>query len=518
MANSFDFVEPAGTIFSSITKSILSDISIALGDKINAVLGSSISKAVSGITGSISSSLGGGIVGNIIGASVGNGVGGTLYGVAGTAVGEFAGTLNKAFSQTFSVIDKMGGVAGVGFNVPNLVSSAFSGSGQLLVSNLTGVLTKAGISVGSAAGVALSSGFSDMFNRELAGMNNWTMDSRNSLTNPSVEINAVAEKLFGSGNLIYPKDLGGYFICFEFGDYAKNNVFDPGATIVVEGTRVFLPIPTNLVESYDLMYNETGFGPVAGWLTESAKGSLTKGGMSGLISDSFNAVDGSLNPNAITQSMMALADKEGQLNAGGFITNNLYAATRAAAGELSGYIPVFGEHLGPSLDTISGLTPNPHLAMLFQGVKFKNYTFSWKLSPNNKDESDVIRDIIKIFKMNAAPVKDGWFLKYPSIVFATLVTQGDAVPNTAPPYLFAFKPMVIDGIGINYTGAGTPAFHGSGAPVEIDIQIRLREIALWYREDMADGDLTPGSDEVEAAESSASANPFSKSRFDPFDE
>src|SRR4051812_17581891 len=120
----FDFTS-GSSVFTGLTKSILTTASIALGDRLTSALGQSSSRVVSGITGSVSKAFGGGIGGNILGSAIGNEAGTRLYGIAGSAVGAYAEPLSRNFSQIFTATDKMSGVAGVGFNIPNLINATY---------------------------------------------------------------------------------------------------------------------------------------------------------------------------------------------------------------------------------------------------------------------------------------------------------------------------------------------------------------------------------------------------------
>ena len=464
----FDFADPS-TVFTGVTKSLLSSVAISLGDKLTSVLGTGSSRVVGGINGSISRSLGGGVMANILGSTIGNAAGGVLYGIAGTAVGTFSGTLNQAFSQTFSTVQKMAGITGVGFNIPNLINSTYTASGDLIARNLASSLVAAGITPGSAAGIGIEAGLSGMFNTSI-NFDPFSILNPSGIVLPQETILSTIDRLIGKGSLIFPADLGNYFICFEFGEYRKSNPTGK-ADVNTSSTRIFLPIPLNLADIYQLSWSEQQLGIVGAVTAIGAdiKGEWNKG----------TDFSGSL-----IRTASAVGKGIGDLG--------VYAGRRdlsAAISKITGLNIGYTEQLSSALNLAFGTVPNPHLALLFNQPNFKTHQFIWKLSPNSQAESDIIRNIIKTFKVNASPAKkDTVFLKYPSVVFPTLatrVTDIDKGSTSNPaPYLYKFKPCVIESFSVNYNGAGIPSFHSSGAPAEVDIAITLKEIELWYREDM----------------------------------
>jgi hypothetical protein len=107
---------------------------------------------------------------------------------------------------------------------------------------------------------------------------------------------------------------------------------------------------------------------------------------------------------------------------------------------------------------------------LFTGVNFREHTFSWRLSPKNRQESDTIRNIIDFFKFYSHPeyLAGGLFFKYPEFF---------NIRFHHPDYLFAIRPSVCKDVKINYHTQGYPAYvrnaDGSGAPAPAEIELTL---------------------------------------------
>ena len=130
--------------------------------------------------------------------------------------------------------------------------------------------------------------------------------------------------------------------------------------------------------------------------------------------------------------------------------------------------------LGSAVDLIAGNTPNPHMAVSFQGVNLKKHTYTWRLSPTNESESMMVRAIIRNLQAASLPEAPGagLLLSFPDVVQVTI----------DPPELMSFRPCMIDSVAVNYTPNGVPAFFtgdvSSGHPVEVDLSITLREIDI----------------------------------------
>lgn len=123
-----------------------------------------------------------------------------------------------------------------------------------------------------------------------------------------------------------------------------------------------------------------------------------------------------------------------------------------------------------------GKTLNPLLFMTFNQQNFREFTFEWVLAPRNQKESDTISVIIKALKGAALPSFGFPFQDYPLIVNMKMY------PNDLNGNVI-FKPMAIEGIGVNYTANPNPAFfEDTGAPTIVTLTVRFKEIKLWYRD------------------------------------
>lgn len=129
---------------------------------------------------------------------------------------------------------------------------------------------------------------------------------------------------------------------------------------------------------------------------------------------------------------------------------------------------------------------NPYTKMLFRGVNFRNFEFSFKFTPHTADESKEIWKIIQLLRATALPEEEpgGFKWKYPSEVEITYMYQGK--PH---PWLNRFKRCVITDCHVNYSSAGFYASMRNGFPAETQLRLQFSEIELLTRKDIQ---LEPG--------------------------
>lgn len=124
---------------------------------------------------------------------------------------------------------------------------------------------------------------------------------------------------------------------------------------------------------------------------------------------------------------------------------------------------------------------NPYLKMLFRGINFRNFEFSFKFTPHTVEESDRIWKIIQQFRQAALPEADegGFKWKYPREVEIKYIYQG-----RDHPWLNKFKRCVITDCNVNYTSSGFYASMRNGFPAETELRLQFSEIELLTRKDI----------------------------------
>jgi len=151
--------------------------------------------------------------------------------------------------------------------------------------------------------------------------------------------------------------------------------------------------------------------------------------------------------------------------------------------------------------SISGAVLNPNVELLFDSVDMRNFNLKFKLVPRNSDESAIINEICKIFKMCTLPGRN------PGKVFGfeNKGTANDfiAVPNLcqvsfmrgAKEHLALprYKMCAITNVDVNYTPDGAYATYADsknpGQPVAIELALGFQETKLVFSEEIADNSV-----------------------------
>ena len=134
---------------------------------------------------------------------------------------------------------------------------------------------------------------------------------------------------------------------------------------------------------------------------------------------------------------------------------------------------------------ITGAIINPNLELLFNGPQLRPFTFNFKLSPRNQDESKEVKKILRFFKQNMAVrrgVKD-LFLKSPNVFKIEYLYK----KNTPHGGLNLFKSCALQNFSVDYTPEGSYAtFYedsGNGSMVSYNISLTFMELEPIYSDD-----------------------------------
>lgn len=210
--------------------------------------------------------------------------------------------------------------------------------------------------------------------------------------------------------------------------YALSNKTIGNLNNLLEPTAsIILPVPIKIIEKYDAQYASVDN-----------------------INLAKNAVD-------------YMADKAGiSTNASGFALN-----------------------VAAALMNVSGLSLNPYTTIRFKGMPLRRHNFRWKLSPESKEHSDEIENIIKAISLRMHPKSTqpaglNWelVLRYPELINFRIIGAEN------PDHTFPTAPCVIDSFNIDRTGGDYPSFFkGTGTPVVYGIQMSVIEILPLIRED-----------------------------------
>ena len=228
--------------------------------------------------------------------------------------------------------------------------------------------------------------------------------------------------------------------------------------------NVFLPIPESVTDSNGVTWGENSLNGLAAAGLGIAMGGIT--------ADSVGKAMNTMGEKTGTAINSLVSDK-GSVSA----INSIFAS--AAVNALGGSIEP-----GDILSRQSGAVLNPNMELLFGGVQLRTFSFDFDFAPRDREESEVIKKIIRSFKisMNAKQQAEGegngLFIKSPDVFQLTYKTGSDDHL-----FLHRFKPMAMLNMAVNYTGAGTYATYDNTSPVHMKLNLTFQELNPIYSED-----------------------------------
>lgn len=171
-----------------------------------------------------------------------------------------------------------------------------------------------------------------------------------------------------------------------------------------------------------------------------------------------------------------------------------------------------------------GSIMNQNMGLVYDGASLRSHSFSWRMTPRDRDEQMKIESIIFALKGYASPAVKG--ATGQDVNFSTskkaeqAITDkaesphahgtasggaGDslrsigrlAIPPTVSvefwygakrnPHLFQVKDSFIQSVEVNYTPTGTWNAYEDGAPVETQLTLNLKENAIITKDDIISG-------------------------------
>lgn len=150
-----------------------------------------------------------------------------------------------------------------------------------------------------------------------------------------------------------------------------------------------------------------------------------------------------------------------------------------------------GSNFGQQLEQVQKKTRNPHMALLFKGVNFREFQFDFQMMARNLGETESIQQIIKSFKAGMHPAVEegsGKYWLYPDSFDIFLATGVGAADGVNSKYLFQISTAALTSMSVNYAGSGIPSFfHTNGAPVDIRMTLQFKELGVLTREKVHKG-------------------------------
>lgn len=277
-------------------------------------------------------------------------------------------------------------------------------------------------------------------------------------------------------------------------DYLKIDIFkyvplnfDSNSNVLREGLRrskgsykgkeaissIILPVPQNISSTNATGWGEDSINTLAAYGLSKIPNITNAPDIGTFFSNLFNAIG-----DAGTDFANAAGSGMGQKAA------NAYFSSLAvnALGANTTFEGVLARSTGSIL--------NPNTELLFNGVKLRSFNFSFDLAPRNRKEAIQIKNIIRTFKINMAPIRDGsssnaggLFLQTPNVFQLSYKTG-----NQNHKFLNSFIIAALTNINVNYTGSGTYMTYddNSKTPVHMKMDLSFQELSPIYQDDYED--------------------------------
>ena len=224
--------------------------------------------------------------------------------------------------------------------------------------------------------------------------------------------------------------------------------------------NIILPIPSGVTDSNGVSWSEDSINALAAFGAQKFTEVITSGNLSQGLRDILDSVSTTAQEGG-TAGIEQARDSA-----------NAYLASKA--------VNLFGANTSPAgiLARSSGKVLNPNKELLFNGVKLRQFNFTYNLSPRDEKEAIQVKKIIRCFKQNMAAQKgkDGFrnlFLNSPNVFELQYKTGGE--PHK---FLNKFKLCALANVVVNYTGSGTYMTYNDDdkTPVHMTMQLSFQEL------------------------------------------
>lgn len=156
-------------------------------------------------------------------------------------------------------------------------------------------------------------------------------------------------------------------------------------------------------------------------------------------------------------------------------------ATQTASQAMSNYLgtPVLRPKDG--IRAVRSNLKNPYTEVIFNGVQNRSFSFTFKMTPKNKQEQELIQSIVKEFQFHAAPEmrysEQNNYMTFPSEVDIQFMHRG-----AENPYLFKVSTCAITNVSVNHSPEGQFVSHSDGAPFTTELDLTFTELETLTKE------------------------------------
>ena len=185
----------------------------------------------------------------------------------------------------------------------------------------------------------------------------------------------------------------------------------------------------------------------------------------------------------IGAALGAFAKLRDSVNSGGFFNADMGAIAQQAGTLATGLSSFFtgglGSGIGAAVQRRTGIAPAAMTEMIFNGIDYRSFSFTFKFTPRSRKESDVVNNILHTFKDAMLPKRYGTKSIAAYQVpheFVIRFMKGTKIN----PFIDQIGLCACTDIDIDY-GGDKFSTHPGGDPVSIDMTIGFRELELMER-------------------------------------
>lgn len=280
--------------------------------------------------------------------------------------------------------------------------------------------------------------------------------------------------------------------------------------------HIFLPLPENLNDNNSVNYDNTSLGGLPETLSQvtdfveshpsamggAGTGALIGGGVGSIFGAAGagvgaalgSAAGGWLGGTLDDASKKAGIENMSKSTTGVDITDSVgFLMAGKAAMDVLGTSGL--GNFSSLFELATGTVANPNLAVLFKGANLKQHSLSWKFIPESPEESQALKNIIRVLKRAMYPSQvnnqTAAFLKYPSELLVEFKQQNNF---DTPDFegnnniLYAMRPCVIADMKVDYSPMGTISLYSDFTPTIVHIHLLLQETSYATRDDFNNKD------------------------------
>ena len=273
-------------------------------------------------------------------------------------------------------------------------------------------------------------------------------------TNPELAIPTSKDATTGGTDLKFPSDEAPYYMKLDFFKYGRVSTFQDTTLDRVGSITLPLPAGDGIIDHTTAMWNQMEFGMVGSVLDQIQNAEKTKQQVTSAAKGDITSWDG----------IRAATAQGGDAAAYALMANK-------------GVQTLVGSEVMGGIQSVLGITPNPSLSQVFNGVSFRTFSFSWLLAPKTDQESITIKKITNMIKAMQLPTFSGsngpgtsLFFNYPHVCKPSF--------GLGKEYLPIYKYCVINDVNVQYSPQGTIAsfYSSTKAPAFVALNMTITEM------------------------------------------